>query len=80
MDDTINDLNFYSFGMFFVVFGVLNFQVLLSTYIRNEDGRPFLPCILPAKLWSDTWIQFDNDILFNINIECSLICKLQFVL
>ena len=29
MDEIINNLNFYSFGMLFILFGVLNFQVLL---------------------------------------------------
>jgi hypothetical protein len=61
--------------MFFIILGVLHSRVLRPTYLEARNGRHFLPHILPAKLWSDTWIQFEYDILFNINIECSLICK-----
>jgi len=44
-----NDLNFYSFGMLFIIFGVLNFRVLLSTYSDTRMiGIFFLIFYLPS--------------------------------
>jgi len=47
---------------------------------RSEDGRNVVPYILLTKLWINTWVQFEYDVLLSISIECSLIrkCRLCF--